>query len=788
MNKHTLSVAITFLFCTPISGGIPDGIYHKGWIDFNKNGKMDLYENPKAPLEDRVQDLLSQMTLEEKTCQMATLYGSGRVLKDALPQNNWKTEVWKDGIGNIDEEHNGLGAFKSEYSFPYAKHVNAKHTIQRWFVEKTRLGIPVDFTNEGIRGLCHDRATYFPAQCGQGATWNKKLIARIGEVEAKEAVALGYTNIYSPILDIAQDPRWGRCVETYGEDPYLVGELGKQMITSLQKYNLVATPKHFAVYSIPIGGRDGKTRTDPHVAPREMRTLYIEPFRMAFQEAGALGVMSSYNDYDGEPITGSYHFLTEILRQEWGFKGYVVSDSEAVEFISNKHKVADTYEDGIAQAVNAGLNIRTHFTPPADFILPLRKAVDNGKISQETLDKRVAEILRIKFRLGLFDNPYRGNGKQAEQIVHSKEHQAVSLEAARQSLVLLKNETNLLPLSKSIRSIAVIGPNANEQTQLICRYGPANAPIKTVYQGIKELLPHTEVIYKKGCDIIDPHFPESEILDFPKTAEEVQLMEEAIRAAKQAEVVVMVLGGNELTVREDRSRTSLNLPGRQEELLKAVCATGKPIILVMLDGRASSINYAAAHIPAILHAWFPGEFCGQAVAEALFGDYNPGGRLAVTFPKSVGQIPFAFPFKPGSDESSSTSVYGALYPFGHGLSYTTFTYSDLHISPSHQGVQGDIHVSCNIKNTGKIKGDEVVQLYLRDEISSVTTYTKVLRGFERISLKAGEEQTVHFRLRPQDLGLWDKNMNFRVELGSFKVMLGASSTDIRLHGQFEITP
>jgi len=788
MNKHTLSVAITFLFCTPISGGTPDGIYHKGWIDFNKNGKMDLYENPKAPLEDRVQDLLSQMTLEEKTCQMATLYGSGRVLKDALPQNNWKTEVWKDGIGNIDEEHNGLGAFKSEYSFPYAKHVNAKHTIQRWFVEKTRLGIPVDFTNEGIRGLCHDRATYFPAQCGQGATWNKKLIARIGEVEAKEAVALGYTNIYSPILDIAQDPRWGRCVETYGEDPYLVGELGKQMITSLQKYNLVATPKHFAVYSIPIGGRDGKTRTDPHVAPREMRTLYIEPFRMAFQEARALGVMSSYNDYDGEPITGSYHFLTEILRQEWGFKGYVVSDSEAVEFISNKHKVADTYEDGIAQAVNAGLNIRTHFTPPADFILPLRKAVDDGKISQETLDKRVAEILRIKFWLGLFDNPYRGNGKQAEQIVHSKEHQAVSLEAARQSLVLLKNETHLLPLSKSIRSIAVIGPNADEQTQLICRYGPANAPIKTVYQGIKELLPHAEVIYKKGCDIIDPHFPESEILDFPKTAEEVRLMQEVIRAAKQAEVVVMVLGGNELTVREDRSRTSLNLPGRQEELLKAVCATGKPVILVMLDGRASSINYAAAHVPAILHAWFPGEFCGQAVAEALFGDYNPGGRLAVTFPKSVGQIPFAFPFKPGSDESSSTSVYGALYPFGHGLSYTTFTYSDLHISPSHQGVQGDIHVSCKIKNTGKIKGDEVVQLYLRDEISSVTTYTKVLRGFERISLKAGEEQTVHFRLRPQDLGLWDKNMNFRVEPGSFKVMLGASSTDIRLHGQFEITP
>lgn len=786
MNKHILWTVASLLFCTQATGAMQDGIYHKGWIDFNKNGKMDIYEDPGAPLEDRVQDLLSQMTLEEKTCQMATLYGSGRVLKDALPQDSWKTEVWKDGIGNIDEEHNGLGSFKSEYSFPYTRHVEAKHAIQRWFVEETRLGIPVDFTNEGIRGLCHDRATYFPAQCGQGATWNKELIARIGEVEAREAVALGYTNIYSPILDIAQDPRWGRCVETYGEDPYLVGQLGKQMINSLQKHNLVATPKHFAVYSIPVGGRDGKTRTDPHVAPREMRTLYIEPFRVAFQEVGALGVMSSYNDYDGEPVTGSYHFLTEILRQEWGFKGYVVSDSEAVEFISNKHKVADSYEDGIAQAVNAGLNVRTHFTPPADYVLPLRKAVADGKISPETIDKRVAEILRVKFWLGLFDKPYRGDGKQAEQIVHSKEHQAVSLEAARQSLVLLKNENKVLPLSKSIRSVAVIGPNADEYDQLICRYGPANAPIKTVYRGIKEMLPHAEVVYKKGCDIVDPHFPESELLDFPKTQAEAAMMEEAVEAAKQAEVVVMVLGGNELTVREDRSRTSLDLAGRQEELLKAVYATGKPVVLVLMDGRAASINYAAATVPAILHAWFPGEFCGQAVAEALFGDYNPGGRLAVTFPKSVGQIPFAFPFKPGSDESSETSVYGALFPFGYGLSYTTFAYSDLAISPLQQGVQGEINVSCKVKNTGTVRGDEVVQLYLRDEVSSVTTYTKVLRGFERISLQPGEEQTVHFKLRPQDLGLWDKNMNFCVEPGNFKVMIGASSADIRLEGEFEI--
>lgn len=322
MKKQLKLTLLSCLLSIPAitQAGPKDDIYRKGWIDFNKNGKMDIYEDPSAPIEERVKDLLSQMNMDEKTCQMATLYGSGRVLADALPTEKWKSEIWKDGIGNIDEEHNGLGKFGSEYAFPYAKHVKAIHDIQRWFVEETRLGIPVDFTNEGIRGVCHEKATFFPAQCGQGSTWNKELIARIGEVEAKEATALGYTNIYSPILDIAQDPRWGRAVECYGEDPYLVGQLGKQMIQSLQKHKLVATPKHFAVYSIPVGGRDGGTRTDPHVAPREMRTLYLEPFRVAFQEAGALGVMSSYNDYDGEPITGSYRFLTQILRQEWGFK------------------------------------------------------------------------------------------------------------------------------------------------------------------------------------------------------------------------------------------------------------------------------------------------------------------------------------------------------------------------------------------------------------------------------------------------------------------------------------
>lgn len=762
-------------------------IYHEGWIDFNKNNRKDVYEDSSAPIDERIADLLSQMTIEEKTCQLATLYGSGRVLKDSLPTPGWKHEIWKDGIANIDEQANGLGSFRSQLSYPYSVSINNRHTIQRWFVEETRLGIPVDFTNEGIRGLCHDRATMFPAQSGQGTTWNRSLIRQIAEVTAREANALGYTNIYSPILDVSRDPRWGRVVECYSEDPFLTGELGKEMINGLQTNGLVSTPKHFAVYSVPVGGRDEGTRTDPHVAPREMKTILLEPFRKAFQEAGALGVMSSYNDYDGEPVTGSYHFLTEILRQQWGFRGYVVSDSEAVEFMKTKHRVAASDEDATAMAVNAGLNVRTHFTPPQDFILPLRQAVKNGKVSIETIDMRVAEVLRVKFILGLFDNPYKGNPAQVENIVHSEEHRAVSMQAALESMVLLKNENNVLPLSKSLKKVAVIGPNADEVRNLVCRYGPANAPVKTVYRGLKEYLKGADVQYAKGCEIIDKYFPESELYDVPLDNDEQQMIDEAVALAKNSEVAILVLGGNERTVREEYSRSDLNLIGRQETLLKAVYNTGTPVILLLVDGRAATINWAEKFIPGIVHAWFPGEFMGDAVAKVLFGDYNPGGKLAVTFPKAVGQVPYAFPFKPAADSKGRVRVYGALYPFGYGLSYTTFEYSDLHIENSQPIMQGDeIKLSCTVRNTGKYAGDEIVQLYIRDDVSSVTTYEKSLRGFERINLLPGEAKTVNFVLTPQHLGLWNKQDRFVVEPGTFSVMIGASSQDIKLSGSFEV--
>lgn len=763
-----------------------ENIYHKNWIDFNKNGVKDIYEDCQAPIDDRIENLLGQMTMDEKTCQLATLYGSGRVLSDSLPTSEWKNEIWKDGIANIDEQANGLGTFGSSISFPYRKSIKNRQRIQRWFVEETRLGIPVDFTNEGIRGLNHDRATMFPAQCGQGSTWDRNLIAEIARVTAEEANALGYTNIYAPLLDVSRDPRWGRVVECYGEDPYLVGELGKEMIKGLQSKGLVSTPKHFAVYSVPVGGRDGQTRTDPHVAPREMRTIFLEPFRKAVQEAGIKGIMSSYNDYDGEPITGSYRFLTEILRKEWGFNGYVVSDSEAVEYLYSKHNVAQDAVTGAAQVINAGLNVRTNFTKPENFIKPLREAISRGLVSEETINARVRDVLRVKFQLGLFDSPYKGDLRNVDEIVHSKEHRDVSLRAALESIVLLKNKDNTLPLSKSLKKIAVIGPNADESKNLICRYGPANAPIKTIYRGLKEFLPDADIRYAKGCDIIDPYFPESELYDVPLDSVERKNIEEAVALAKDSEVAVLVLGGNEKTVREEYSRTSLDLAGRQQQLLEAVFATGTPIVLVMIDGRAASINWAQKYVPAIIHAWFPGEFMGDAVAQVLFGDYNPAGRLSVTFPKSVGQIPFAFPFKPGSDSPGFVRVAHALYPFGYGLSYSEFGYDNLKINRTATGTGGDTIIMCDVTNKGDREGDEVVQLYIRDNLSSVTTYTKVLRGFERITLKPGETKTVTFRLTPSDLAIWDIHNEFKVEPGTFTVMVGASSEDIRLTDTFEV--
>lgn len=781
-------------------------IYHKDWIDFNKNGKKDLYEDPSAPLETRVKDLLAQMTIDEKTCQTATLYGFGRVLKDEQPTLGWKQEVWKDGIANIDEMLNGLARNKkaqTKYSYPFSAHATAINNVQRWFVEETRLGIPVDFTNEGIHGLNHDHATAFPAPIGIGASWNRKLVRQMGQIVGREAKALGYTNVYAPILDVARDQRWGRVVETYGEEPFLIAQLGTEMAAGIQENGVASTLKHFAVYSIPKGGRDGNARTDPHVAPRELHQLFLYPFKKVIENAHPMGIMSSYNDWDGEPVTASHYFLTQLLRRQYGFNGYVVSDSRAVEFVSEKHHVAKDYKEAVKMVLEAGLNVRTEFDPPETFIRPLRELVKEGSLSVETLNQRVAEVLRVKFRLGLFDHPYVKDPKQADHTVATKESEAVALQMNREALVLLRNappqgQTQpLLPLSvNQYKKILVTGPLADETSYAISRYGPSNKAVISVLEGIRNYVgDRVAVQYIKGCEVADATWPESEIIETPLTEAETAEIHKAVEAARQSDVVIAVVGEDDKRVGESLSRTGLNLPGRQLKLLQALKQTGKPIVMVLINGQPLTINWENRYLDAILEAWFPGPQGGTAVAEALFGAYNPGGKLTMTFPKTTGQIELNFPFKPASHAGQPgdgpngygrTAVVGALYPFGFGLSYTRFEYSSLQVSPEKGKTQSDIRVAVTIKNTGAVKGDEVVQLYVKDRVSSVTTYESVLRGFERVSLDPGEAKTVYFRLTPDDLSILDKHLQFVVEPGTFDIMVGSSSEDIRLKKSIEL--
>ena len=774
-------------------------MYRKGWIDFNKNGVKDIYEDPAATLDDRIENLLQQMTLEEKTCQMVTLYGYKRVLKDDLPTPEWKQMLWKDGIGAIDEHLNGfqqwgLPPSDNENVWPASRHAWALNEVQRFFVEDTRLGIPVDFTNEGIRGVESYKATNFPTQLGLGHTWNRELIRQVGLITGREARMLGYTNVYAPILDVGRDQRRGRYEEVYGESPYLVAELGIEMVRGLQhNHQVAATAKHFAAYSNNKGAREGMSRVDPQMSPREVENIHIYPFKRVIREAGLLGIMSSYNDYDGIPVQGSYYWLTTRLRQEMGFRGYVVSDSDAVEYLYTKHNTAKDMKEAVRQSVEAGLNVRCTFRSPDSFVLPLRELVKEGGLSEEVINDRVRDILRVKFLIGLFDSPYQTDLAGADNEVEKAANEAVALQASRESVVLLKNADNTLPLNiDKIKKIAVCGPNADEEGYALTHYGPLAVEVTTVLEGIREKAQgKAEVLYTKGCDLVDAHWPESEIIEYPLTPDEQAEIDRAAANARQADVAVVVLGGGQRTCGENKSRTSLELPGRQLKLLQAVQATGKPVVLVLINGRPLSVNWADKFVPAILEAWYPGSKGGTAVADILFGDYNPGGKLTVTFPKTVGQIPFNFPCKPASQidggknpgaDGNMSRINGALYPFGYGLSYTTFEYSDLEISPKVITPDQKATVRLKVTNTGKRAGDEVVQLYTRDILSSITTYEKNLAGFERIRLKPGETKEVTFTLDRKHLELLNADMKWIVEPGEFAIMAGASSEDIRLNG------
>uniref|UniRef100_UPI004029896E glycoside hydrolase family 3 N-terminal domain-containing protein n=1 Tax=Candidatus Cryptobacteroides bacterium TaxID=3085639 RepID=UPI004029896E len=772
-------------------------IYHNGWIDFNKNGIKDVYEDPTADINSRVEDLLSRMNLEEKTCQMVTLYGYQRVLYDELPTPKWKEKLWKDGIGAIDEHLNGfrnwgLPLTDSEWLWPASKHAKALNIVQRFFIEETRLGIPVDFTNEGIRGVEAYRATNFPTQLGIGHTWDKELVHEIGRITGREARLLGYTNVYAPILDVGRDQRWGRYEEVYGESPYLVAELGVQMASGMQTdYQVAATGKHFVAYSNNKGGREGMARVDPQMAPHEVENIHIYPWREVIGRTGLLGVMSSYNDYDGIPVQGSQYWLTDRLRNDLGFKGYVVSDSDAVEYLHSKHHVSANMKESVRQAVEAGLNVRCTFRTPDSYVLPLRELVTEGTLPMSVIDERVRDILRVKFLVGLFDHPYQNDYEAADREVDGPANNEVALRASRESIVLLKNEGNLLPLDKDkIRTLAVVGPNADEVSFAQTHYGPLATASVSVRKGLEEALKGKgRILYAKGCELVDENWPDSEIFPSEPTKEELRQMNDAVKLARKADAVIAVLGGGQRTCGENKSRTSLDLPGHQELLLKKLAATGKPVVLVLINGRPLSINWADEHIPAILEAWYPGSHGGTAVADVILGDYNPGGKLTVTFPRTVGQIPFNFPCKPNSQvdggngvgpQGRQSRVHGALYDFGYGLSYTTFEYSSLKLSSKTISPSDSVEVSFTLRNTGSRKGDEVVQLYIRDVLSSITVYEKVLRGFERVSLEPGESKEVSFTLAPKDLGLLDVDFRRIVEPGEFEIMIGASSKDIRL--------
>lgn len=778
-------------------------IYHDDWIDMNKNGRKDIYEDATQPAAKRVDDLLQQMTLEEKTCQLATLYGYDRVLKDYLPTESWRTAFWKDGVANIDEQLNGYPYYEKNlpgtgFMWPASRHAWALNEVQRFFIEDTRLGVPAEFTDEGIRGVESYKATDFPTPLALGCTWDRELIGKVGKIEGSEAHALGYDNVYAPILDVIRDPRWGRCLESYGEDPFLVSELGIQMVKGMQSRGIVSTMKHFCIYSDNIGAREGLARTDPQCSPREAEMIQLWPYERVIREAKPLGVMCSYNDYDGVVIEGSHYYLTDVLRTRFGFKGYVVSDSDAVEYLQKKHHVAASYKEAVHQAVMAGLNVRTTFTPPEDYVKPLRELVREGAIPMSVLDDRVRDVLRVKLWEGLFDQPYRPL-TNVDATVLSPENVSVALRAARECLVLLKNKNNLLPLDATkIKTIALCGPNADNQDYAHDHYGPLATHVVTVRKALEERFAgKSAVLYTKGCDFFDATWPDSEIMREPPTPSERAEIDRAVENARHADVAIVVVGDLprglpdvRSTVGENSSRTGLDLTGRQDDLIRAVAATGKPTIVINISGRPVTLNWANRLCPAIVQAFFPGMEGGHAIAETLFGDYNPGGKLTCTFPKTVGQIQMNFPSKPAAnDEPTGTNrvnVAGLLWPFGFGLSYTTFKYSNLEIEPQQRTANGDVTVSFALTNTGSRAGDEIPQLYVNQEVSSVTTWEKRLCGFDRIHLEPGEGKTITMAIAPECLAIWNQEMQRVVEPGKFKVMVGASSADIRLTGEFEI--
>jgi len=726
----------------------------------------------------RIDALMGEMTLEEKIAQLTGVKLGVLVEEDGTLSDAKLVEHLSSGIGQITLS-GGATTLPPEET---AENANA---VQRFLKENTRLGIPAIVNDECLAGFVSMGATHFPQAIGMGAAWNPALTTRMAEVIRRQARAVGSTLMYSPVFDVGVDPRWGRTEETWGEDPYLVSRIGVAFVRGLHgddlRAGVVATLKHFAGYSAPEGGRN---LAPARMGPRELREVFLLPFEAAVKEAGAQSVMAAYHDIDGVPCAANRELLTDILRGEWGFKGMVIADWGVVEMLQSAHHVADDLTDAGRQALAAGLDIET---PGNVCYSRLTNAVRRGEFSEEIVDRAVQRHLRIKMLLGLFDDPFV-TAAEAGRVFDLPEHRAVALDAARASMTLLKNEGHLLPLDKSIKSIAVVGPNADSTRALLGDYSYSvyseldqdAVKIVSVLEGIRnKLSADTEVHYATGCDVMDTS---------------TDGFSEAIRTAEKADVVIAVVGGRSALHRggtsgENIDRAELTLPGVQVDLLKALHKTGKPLAVVLVNGRPLALEWPAKNVSAILEAWLPGEEGGTAVADVLFGDVNPGGKLPVSLLRTAGQAPTPYHVRPSSFASTAHYAFTERelrYPFGHGLSYTSFEYSALHIAPDKVIGEEDIRISCDVQNAGDRVGDEVVQLYIRDPMASVGRPRKELKGFHRITLDPGEKKRLTFALPIDMLAFYDREMALVAEPGAFEVTIGSSSRDIRLEGDFEL--
>lgn len=705
------------------------------------------YKQSNLPVELRVHDLVSRMTVAEKARQLDMYRGvSASTGRDAdkaateLKAHGFQPAAAQAAFGSL-----GVGSIHDLYA------TGAQNNdIQTWVMQNTRLGIPVLFAEEGLHWF---RGTIFPAPIGLAATWDRQLATATGAAIASETRATGVGMLFAPVLDLARDPRWGRIEEDYGEDPYFTGQMGLAMVRGFQgdslasDHTVIAEPKHFAGHGSPESG----TNTSPvHIGERELRSIMLKSFEPAFREGHAMGTMAAYHEIDGIPVTDDPYLLTTILRGEWGFQGFVLSDLGAIRRLYADHHVAATPKDAVVEAINAGVDMQFYDFDHQTFQNAIIDGLKDGSLSPVALDRAVSSVLRVKFELGLFDHPLVDPTLYA-RVNHSPQHIAIALQSARESMTLLKNDNHLLPLSKDLKTIAVIGPNAK-----IARYGdyaPESDPNSgnDLFTALTKLLPSAHLLFADGSSI-----------------------DNAVAQARSADAVILALGEWHGVSGEGHDRSDINLPGNQEQLLEAVVAAGKPSVLVLQNGRPLTIPWAKDHVPAILEAWYAGERSGQAIAETLFGDNNPGGHLTVTFPRSLGVIPDEYDYDPSKTHRYVDGNDAPVFPFGYGLSYTTFKFANLHIDLAPDAGH-PLTVTADVTNTGSVAGDEVAQLYIRQDVGSVETPARALKGFSRIHLAPGETKTVSFAVPLYDIALWNAAHQWVVEPGSFTVWVGDSS-------------